>query len=106
MVAPGFRMETFILYRLLSILVPFATCFPSLVMKIIPPPPPVYRPPASSHLPRDIRLFQLLGIYRTFSSLNRYLSFLYIDSSSIVPRPSMIALLLPTPATVLPVTGL
>ena len=62
---PSFRMVNLIRYKLLVTFMHLAIDFPSFVMRVIAPPPPVYLPPDVSQRPSEKRLLGFEGICKT-----------------------------------------
>ncbi|KAF8232081.1 hypothetical protein L208DRAFT_1465943 [Tricholoma matsutake] len=54
-------MSISILYKWLSILVPWAIWLPPLIIRVICPSTPIYFPLVSSHYPNKIKLFHRSG---------------------------------------------
>ncbi|KAH9066503.1 hypothetical protein EDB87DRAFT_429381 [Lactarius vividus] len=91
---------TCILYKLFPVRRPSAIVLPLLAVNVSIPLPLLKVLPALSHRPSEIKLFLLVGMWRTCSSRKRYLWPSHLDSSSTVPRPATRTLVLPMPTTV------
>src|SRR5262245_33420882 len=102
---PFLSVVRLILYRCLPIFFPSATCFPSLLVSTSLPLPPLYCPPAASHLPREMRLYFWSGICRTSCKRSLYFFPLHVEIKSTVPRPAILATRPPMPVTDKSVAG-
>src|SRR5262245_53136519 len=102
---PFLSVVRLILYRCLPIFFPSATCFPSLLVSTSLPLPPLYCPPAASHLPREMRLYFWSGICRTSCKRSLYFFPLHVEIKSTVPRPAILATRPPMPVTDKSVVG-